>query len=158
MQRSSSWTRCALLVTLAVAGPLSAAPPANAPSPRAPAPGEISKAMPEGMNLYTSLAVSDSKQMVGSGNGMGAAEAKVRARKDCQDSGATDCVELITFPVRNHCMALAVDKGAKPGVRAIFASSAQAGTPEAAALGKSALDKCIASGAKQCGVNVEHCL
>lgn len=158
MQRSSSWTRYALLATLALAGPVFAVPPANSPSRTAPAPGEISKAMPEGMDLYTSLAISDSKQVVGTGNGMGAAEAKVRARKDCQDSGATDCVELITFPVRNHCMALAVDKGAKPGVRAIFASSAQAGTPEAAALGKSSMDKCVASGAKQCGVTVEHCL
>lgn len=114
--------------------------------------------MPEGMDLYTSFAVSDSKQMVGNGTGMGAAEAKVRARKDCANSGATDCVELLTFPVRDHCMALAVDKGAKPGTRAIFGKSAPASAPESKTLGKVVLDQCIASGAKQCGVSLEHCL
>ena len=39
MQRSSSWTRCALLATLALAGPVFAVPPANAPARTAPAPG-----------------------------------------------------------------------------------------------------------------------
>lgn len=156
MQRSSSWMFGAMILAASLSAPALAAPPATATQP-SPAPGELSNLLPDGVEMFTSMFVSDSKQIVGDGNGMGAAEARIRARKECQSVGATDCVELITFPIRNQCVAMAVDKEPTPKKRAIFAASAVTGTPEAQRLGPAVLEKCNAAGGRKCGVNLEHC-
>lgn len=156
MQRSSSWMFGAMMLAASLSAPALAAPPANGGQPT-PAPGELSRMLPEGMEMFMSMFVSDNKQIVGDGRGMGAAEAKVRARKDCQSSGATDCAELITLPIRNQCLAMAVDRNPTPNKRAIFAASAATGTPEAQRLGATTLEQCNAAGGKKCGVNLEHC-
>ncbi len=121
-----------------------------------PPPGSMSKSLPDGVDFFISLWVSDSLQEVSHGLGANAAEAKVRTRLDCQKK-AQDCGELLTMPVRNQCMAIAGDRGATPGKRAIFAVKAAAGKQPDGALGQQVLAQCKASGAQQCEVQIEYC-
>lgn len=121
-----------------------------------PPPGSMTAQMPEGMDLYLGLAVSDATQSVASSVGSTPTEAKVRARKDCEKAGGT-CAELATFPVRNHCMAVVADRGAKPNVRAIFVTAAEGSSVKPGELSTKSMAQCKASGAKQCEVQNDYC-
>lgn len=144
-----------LLLGLSVAVP-AAAQSAGSMMEGLPPPGTMSRSLPEGMELYMSLWVSDTAQEVTNGVGGTAVEAKVRTRMDCQKK-AQDCAELVTMPVRNHCMAIAGDRGATPGKRAIFAATGEAGKQADGVLGQKVLAECKASGAQQCEVQIEYC-
>lgn len=121
-----------------------------------PPPGSMTAQMPDGMDLYIGLAVSDARQSVASSIGSTPNEAKIRARKECEKVGGT-CAELATLPVRNHCMAVVADRGAKPNVRAIFITAAEASSVKPGELSTTSMAQCKASGAKQCEVQNDYC-
>lgn len=158
MQRISSRLRPALLcaTALAISSAAFAAPQAGGAASKLPPPGTMSAGLPAGVDIFSSMFVSDSKHIVGDGMGATAVEAKARARMECQKT-APDCVELATFPIRNHCTGIAADKGAVPGKRAVFVMAAASDTAEAKSLGASVMEQCTASGAKQCEVQLEYC-
>lgn len=141
------WTLLAILAS----GTAFAQTPAGLPPP-----GTMSSQMPEGMEIYMSMAVSDADQQVSQNMGASATEAKIRSLKECNDK-YKDCVELITFPVRNHCMGLAVDKKAKPNVRALFVNVEEAGKTKPGDLAQKSLQQCKAAGGAKCESQSDYC-
>ena len=121
-----------------------------------PPAGSMTAQLPENMELYIGLAVSDASQQVVTAIGNTSAEARIRARKDCEKQ-STGCGELATFPVRHHCMAVVADRGAKPNVRAIFVNAALDSSVKAGELSAKSMAQCKASGAKQCEVQNDYC-
>ncbi len=121
-----------------------------------PPPGTLSAKLPEGMEIFMSMAVSDSNQHVSQQMGASAAEAKMRAMKDCNDKYKT-CVELITFPIRNHCMGMASDKGARGSARGLFINVAETGKAKDGELASKSLDQCKAAGGTQCESQADYC-
>jgi hypothetical protein len=154
MRQSIGPSRWLLLACLGVSTVVAAQ--STSPIGDLPPPGTMSAQMPEGMQLYIGLAVSDATQQVVTAIGSTETEARLRAKKDCNAKGG-NCGELATFPVRNHCMAVAADRGAKPNVRAIFVSSGEAGKAKPGQLAKKAMSDCAASGAKQCELQNDYC-
>lgn len=155
MQQSIGRSRWLLLACLTVSTMVVAQ--STSPIGDLPPAGTMSAQMPEGMQLYIGLAVSDATQQVVTAIGSTDTEARLRAKKECNAKGGGNCGELATFPVRDHCMAVAADKGAKPNVRAIFVSSGEAGKIKPGQLGKKAMSDCVASGAKQCELQNDYC-
>jgi hypothetical protein len=121
-----------------------------------PPPGTMSAKMPEGVEIYMSMAISDADQQVSRNMGASASEAKIRSLKECNDK-YTNCVELITFPVRNHCMGLAVNKKAKPNIRALFVNVEETGKTKPGELAQKSLDQCKAAGGAQCESQSDYC-
>lgn len=143
-----------LLLALALM-PAGMAVAQNAPA-GLPPPGTTSAQMPEGMEMYFSMAVSDASQRVSQNLGVSAAEARIRSLQECRET-QKDCVELITFPVRNHCMGIAVNRKPKPNVRALFVNVAEAGKTKPGELASTALAACKAGGGTQCESQSDYC-
>ena len=144
------WARWTLLAILATGTAFAQTPPGLPP------PGTMSSQMPEGMEIYMSMAVSDTDQQVSQNMGASAAEAKLRSLQECK-AKYKDCVELITFPVRNHCMGLAVDKKAKPSIRALFVNVEETGKTKPGELAQKSLEQCEAAGGAQCESQSDYC-
>ncbi len=142
--------RWALLAILATGTAFAQTPPGLPP------PGTMSSQMPEGMEIYMSMAVSDTDQQLSQNMGASAAEAKIRSLQECK-AKYKNCVELVTFPVRNHCMGLAVDKKAKPNVRALFVNVEESGKTKPGDLARKSLDQCKAAGGAQCESQSDYC-
>lgn len=121
-----------------------------------PPPGTLSAQLPKDVEMYFSMAISDAAQDVSQNLGVSAAEARIRSLQECRQK-QKDCVELITFPIRNHCMGIAVNKKPKPNVRALFVNVAEAGKSKPGALASASLAECKASGGTQCEAQVDYC-
>lgn len=121
-----------------------------------PPPGTMSAQMPEGMEIFMSMAISDADQQVSQNMGASAAEAKIRSLQECNGQ-FKDCVELVTFPIRNHCMGIATDKKAKPNVRALFVNIAETGKAKAGELAAKSVSQCKAAGGAQCESQSDYC-
>lgn len=143
---------------LALAAVLLAAGAAGAQNTSAglPPPGTMSAQMPKDMDMYFSMVVSDASQQVSQNMGVSAVEARVRTLQECREK-QKDCVELVTFPIRNHCMGIAVNKKPKPNVRALFVKVAEAGKTKPGELGSAALAECKAGGGAQCESQSDYC-
>jgi hypothetical protein len=121
-----------------------------------PPPGTMSAQMPEGVEMYFSMVISDADQQVSQNIGMSAAEARIRSMKECSDT-YKGCVELVTFPLRNQCMGIAVDKKPKPNVRALFVNVAENGKTKPGELAQKSLDQCKAGGGAKCESQHDYC-
>jgi hypothetical protein len=121
-----------------------------------PPPGTMSAQMPEGVEMFFSMAVSDADQQVSQNMGMSAAEARIRSLQECNGKHK-GCVELVTFPLRNHCMGIAVDKKAKPNVRALFVNVAESTKTKPGELAAKSLEQCKAGGGAKCESQNDYC-
>lgn len=121
-----------------------------------PPAGTMSAQMPEGMEIFMSMAVSDADQQVSQKMGASAAEARIRSLQECK-AKYKGCVELVTFPVRNHCMGIAVDKKAKPNVRALFVNYAETSKTKPGELAQKSLEQCKAAGGGKCESQSDYC-
>ncbi|HBS57498.1 MAG TPA: hypothetical protein DEA38_17470 [Stenotrophomonas sp.] len=145
----------ALLAQLALAGGALAQQQASGLE-GLPPPGTMTAQIPEGREMYVGMAVSDGKQQVVTAVGGSQVEARLMARRDCNQKWG-GCEDLASFPIRHHCMAIASDADAKPNVRATFVEAADGRKTKTSELSSRALDRCQASGAKKCGVQGEYC-
>lgn len=116
----------------------------------------MSAQLPKDAEMYFSMAISDAAQDVSQNLGVSAAEARIRSLQECRQK-QKDCVELVTFPIRNHCMGIAVNKKPKPNVRALFVNVAEAGKTKPGELASSALAECKAGGGAQCESQRDYC-
>lgn len=146
----STRTHWLLLATLLAGGAVAQVPAGLPPS------GTMSAKMPVGMEIYMSMAVSDANQHVSQQMGTSEVEAKMRAMKDCNDK-YKGCVELITFPIRNHCMGMASDKGATGNARGLFINVAETGKTQDGELANKSLEQCKAGGGTQCEAQTDYC-
>ena len=144
------WTL--LATTLAVSGVAAAqGAPAGLPPP-----GTMSAQMPKDTEMYFSMVVSDAAQQVSQNIGMSAAEARIRSLQECREK-QKDCVELVTFSIRNHCMGMAVNKKPKPNVRALFVNVAEASKTKPGELASTSLAQCKAAGGTHCESQSDYC-
>lgn len=121
-----------------------------------PPPGTMSAQMPEGVEMYFSMAVSDADQQVSQNMGMSAAEARIRSIQECS-AKYKGCIELVTFPLRNHCMGIAVDKKPKPNVRALFVNVSETSKTKPGELAQKSLEQCKAGGGAKCESQNDYC-
>ncbi|MGH8039933.1 MAG: DUF4189 domain-containing protein [Pseudomonas sp.] len=148
----ATWVRWMLLVTLAVSNVASA----QSNTGGLPPPGTMSAQMPEGMELFFSMSISDADQQVSQNMGASAAEARLRSLQACK-AKYKGCVELVTFPIRNHCMAIAADTQAKPNARSLFVNVAETSTAKPGELAQKSLEQCKAGGGATCASQSDYC-
>ncbi|MGH8039931.1 MAG: DUF4189 domain-containing protein [Stenotrophomonas sp.] len=147
-----SRVRWTLLAALVIGGAATAqGTPAGLPPP-----GTMSAQMPKDVDMYFSMVVSDAAQQVSQNMGVSAAEARIRTLQECREK-QKDCVELVTFPIRNHCMGIAVDKKPRPNVRALFVNVAEVSKTKPGELARTSLAQCKSGGGTQCESQSDYC-
>lgn len=154
MRMSAGFLGLGLLVQLALASVVQAQQASGLEG--LPPPGTMTAQLPEGIEMFIGMAVSDAKQQVVTAVGGSQVEARLMAKRDCNQKWG-GCEDLVVFPVRHHCMAIASDADSRPNVRATFVEVADGRTTKAPELSSKALERCQASGAKKCGVQGEYC-
>lgn len=154
MQKRMNHMGCGLAAVLLVSGGAIAQQKSGLEG--LPPPGTMTAQIPEGREMYIGMAVSDAKQQVVTAVGGSEVEAKLMARRDCTKKWG-GCEDLITFPIRHHCMVIASDADSRPNVRATFVEAGDGRTVKAGELSRKAMDRCQASGAEKCGVQSEYC-
>ena len=143
---------CVLAMSMAALPALAQTPQGQA---QLPPPGTLSANMPPGVEIHMGIFVSDSTQEFSREQGSTAVEARLRARRTCAEL-APDCEEVLNFPMRDHCLAVAVNPTIGKGARALFANAAQKDAPQAGTLREQTVAQCQQGGGT-CQVFFDYC-